>query len=313
MITPLIAYVRDGPCRAQSVHDLKACSPADLLRRERRVPLPGTGLRGAPVQPRRTARSGLAADCQRRARVRRLAPALAGAPRRRPVHRPPAGRTRRGARLDEQLLLPGDRPAAARDGVGHRVPSGDRAGRLRRPLAAQRRRARPRGGWRLRADGRPAAGRNAGIRLRLRQRWAVRALHRARAPRVAPFEPRGHRRPGHGDAARRAGGLRAGRLAGRASPARSGGARRRRRGGGHVLGHPVRVRPAGDGAACPRDLLADGLAAARHRHRGRTRRPGADADRPSASRCLAGRHSPRASPGAPGRSDVSDRSRPLLP
>ena len=52
---------------------------ARLLRRQRGLPLPRAGLRGAPVRARRRARRRLAADRLRRARLRAVAPAVAGA------------------------------------------------------------------------------------------------------------------------------------------------------------------------------------------------------------------------------------------
>ena len=68
----------------------------------------GPGVRRAAVRARRPARDRLAADRGRGARARRVAAAVAAAAR------PHAARARRGARGDELLLLPGDRPAAAR-------------------------------------------------------------------------------------------------------------------------------------------------------------------------------------------------------
>ena len=78
----------------------------------------------------------------------RLAAALARVRGARPRRPAAARRVGRRARRDERLLLPGDRPAAARHGRGDRVPAGDRAGRARRAHARatwRRSRSRSRG------------------------------------------------------------------------------------------------------------------------------------------------------------------------
>ncbi len=90
-------------------------SPASarLLPRQRGLPLPRPGVRGAAVRARRRARRGLAADRRRRARVRALAAALADARARGPRRPPAAARVGGGARGDELQLLPRHRPTAA--------------------------------------------------------------------------------------------------------------------------------------------------------------------------------------------------------
>src|SRR6478672_75739 len=101
---------------AKARHRAEHASPptsARLLRRERDLPLPRPGLRGAAVRPCRRARRRLAADRLRRARVRALAPPVATlGPPRAPGQgaAPPVGS---GPRGDELLLLHGHRPPAA--------------------------------------------------------------------------------------------------------------------------------------------------------------------------------------------------------
>ncbi len=153
-----------------------------LLRRQRRLPLPRPGVRRAAVRPRRGAGRGVAADRRRGARLRRCGGGPGGSARRR-APPPAAGRLGRGARGDELLLLPGHRPPAAGHRGGDRVPAGHRAGGARR---AHARATSPRSRWRSRAStcspGCSSTGEPLGVALRLRQRGAVRALHRARAP-----------------------------------------------------------------------------------------------------------------------------------
>ena len=92
----------------------------------------------------------------------------------------------RGARGDELLLLPGDRPAAARHRRRDRVPARDRRSpRSARARARNVARARARRARRLPAHRRAAGRRAARRRVRVRQRRPVRALHRARPPRRA--------------------------------------------------------------------------------------------------------------------------------
>ena len=154
------------------------------------------------------------------------------------------------ARGDELLLLPGDRPAAARHGRRDRVPAGDRARGARR---AHARATSPR--WRWPCAGVylltdvQLAGEPLGRRARLRQRRPVRALHRARPPGGARTSGQrastGWRRRcssplvvvtplgGLGGAARRSP------TRSRCSPASA---------WDLVVRDPVRLRPAGDGA-----------------------------------------------------------------
>ena len=145
-----------------------------------------------------------------------------------------------GARAggDELLLLPGDRPAAARHRRGDRVPAGDRArgarARGRRATLAALALAVP--GVYLLTDVR-LAGEPLGVALRVRQRRAVRALHRARPPRRrSAARSRGDRRPGCVDADRRGrrhadrrlgGGCRRSATRSRCSPASASGSARR--------------------------------------------------------------------------------------
>ncbi len=205
----------------------------------------------------------MAADRGRRRRPVRLAPAD------RAAARAAADGARGGARGDELLLLPRDRPAAARHGRRDRVPAGHRAGRARRADPAQRARARAGRRRRLPAHRPPARGRAARLRLRVRERGLLRALHRARAPRGAGRGPRRARRV-DGRGAR--GGHAARGLGRGPRDRRPGGDRGRHRGRGRLLGHPVRLRPDGDVAALARRLRAAGLAAAGDRdgdrHRG---------------------------------------------
>ena len=307
MITPCKDPVHSRAQRARFRHgpDSSQNDPAPgVFRRKRRLPLPGAGLRRTPVRAGRAARRGLAANRQRRARIRRLAPALAAAVGGGRLDPAPARGARGRAGRDEQLLLRGDRAPAARHRVGDRVPPGDRAGRGRRPLGAQRRRGGAGGRRRVRADGHQGTRRRPRVRAGLRQRRAVRVLHCAGPSRLAPGRYRGHRRARRGNAAGGAGRHRAGRLAGRPAPDRPGRVGRGDRSGRDLLGHPVRVRPAGDGAPHARELLADGVAAARHRDRDRPRRARADADPASTRRDRADRRGARAAPrgdGGPGR------------
>ncbi len=106
-----------------------------------------------------------------------------------------------------------------------------------------------------------------GLALRLRQRGALRPLHRPRAPGRAARSDERDRRARRGDADRLGRGDAAGRLGGGAGPhgpGRSPGGNRR---GGDVLGDPIRLRPAGDGADAAGDLRPAGLAVARPRRR----------------------------------------------
>ena len=80
-----------GRCDAGKLHDMatrlprgrrwRASAPARVLRRQRDLPLPRAGVRGAAVRPRRAARDRLAADRRGGARAVRLAAAVAAAAR----------------------------------------------------------------------------------------------------------------------------------------------------------------------------------------------------------------------------------------
>ena len=120
---------------------------APVLRRQRRVPLPRPGVRGAAVRAGGRARRGLAAHRLRRAHLRPVAAAVAGAGAARRRGAPPAPRLGRRAGADELLLLPGHRPAAAGHRCRHRVPARDRARGARAP-APRATSARSRSPWR---------------------------------------------------------------------------------------------------------------------------------------------------------------------
>src|ERR1700751_4185314 len=98
---------------------------AGVLRRQRRLPLPGPVAGGAAVRPAGRARGGVAAGGQRGRGVRALAAAVAPVPTAGPTAgpgRPPhAAGSRGGAGRDEHGVLPGGGPAAAVDGGRDRV------------------------------------------------------------------------------------------------------------------------------------------------------------------------------------------------
>ena len=216
--------------------------------------------------------------------LRIAAAALVFALWRRPWHalkQPDRDRLGRRAGADELLLLPRDRPAAAGDRGRDRVPARDRARRARRPHEAQRGGARARRPRRLPAHRRAPRGRG---------RWAS----RWRSPTPACSRPTSCSRTGRGDptiagidglagamlialvaVTPLAGWARRPRLR---RPGRAGGGHRRR---DLEQRDPLRRRPDRDGAADPRGLRADGLAAARDRDRRRPARahPGPVSDR----------------------------------
>jgi hypothetical protein len=299
-ITPCKGY---GQCTRRAPRWTHALDPpqnppaADLLRRQRRLSLPGAGLRRAAVRTGLAERRGLASDHQRRDRVRRVAAPLAAAPGCGP-RRPASGRRpRRRPRRHEHLLLRGDRAAAARDRVRDRVSPGDPARGARPALGAQRCGARARGDGCVPPHGRPVARGGAGVRAGLCQRGAVRSLHRACAPHLPGARPARHRRPRRGDADRRGGDHSDRSGGGGASPARSGRRRRRHRRRRQLVRDPLRLRPARDGAPAPRHVLDDGVAAPGDGDGDRHRRAGADSERAADSRGGAGygrgRDSPR--------------------
>ena len=111
---------------------------ARLLRRQRGLPLPRPGLRGAAVRPRRRARRRLAADRLRRAGLRRsgAGPGALWRSTGRQALLLAVGRRPGG---DELLLLPRHRPPPARHRRGDRVP----ARRSCSPRSARARRATP--------------------------------------------------------------------------------------------------------------------------------------------------------------------------
>ena len=208
---------------------------ARLVRRQRGVPLPRPAF-AVLLFVARGAAGRRGSGSRRRPRVR-------GG--RGPAARSAAGRLGGGPRADELQLLPGDRPAAAR----HR--RGDRfcrwwCSRRSRAVRAQRRGGRAR---RRRVACLPtcARGRAAGLRARAANA-ALFALYivlgqppsAARGSTASP--PRCWTRS---SSSRRS---RAGPRPGARRPGGVAGARRRRL----LIGDPLRVRPAGDGAAIAR-------------------------------------------------------------
>ena len=138
---PTIGHVH-RPCRpgiVVAVHGRRSRAAVGVLHRQRGLPLPRPGVRGAAVRARRRARRGVAADRLGRADLRALAPAVARV--RRAGRAPDAACSCLGGGpgADERVLLHRHRPAAARHGRGDRVPAGDRARGARRAHAAQRR------------------------------------------------------------------------------------------------------------------------------------------------------------------------------
>ena len=229
----------------------------------------GPVVRRAAVRARGRARRGLAAHRLGRADLRVLAP--------------PVARLRRLDRGGRRLLLAWGcvlalmnccfylaiEPAAARDRGGDRVPAGRRARGARRAHAPQPRGARARGARRLPVTGVQIGARAARRRVRVRQRRAVRRLHRARRPR----------RQALASASSGIDGLAASMLiaavvvtplAGWAPlPALSDpvGARGGHRRGRVLVRDPVRDRSAGARAPGACDLRADGVVAAGDRRR----------------------------------------------
>ena len=76
---------RDRSARARRPYEHRRAA-GELLRRQRGLPLPRPGVRGAPLRPGRAARRCVAANRLGCGRVRALAPAVAEAPRRRLLH-----------------------------------------------------------------------------------------------------------------------------------------------------------------------------------------------------------------------------------
>ena len=145
----------------------------------------------------------------------------------------------------------------------------------RRADAPQRRGARPRRRRRLPAHRRPARRRAGRDRLRVRQRGALRRSTSssrtgvAQSPGMAGIDGLAAAMLialGRRDAARR--------LGRRARARRPGRPRRGDRRRGHLLGDPVRLRPARHGAHAPGDLRAPRLAPAGDGDRDRDRRAG---------------------------------------
>ena len=253
-----------------------ARSPAPpLLRRQRRLPLPRPGVRGAALRARRRARRRLAADRVRRADLRGLAAAVAGVRGAGPRGPAPAARLGRGAGADERLLL---RWRSTGSPLGHgrgdRVPARDRARRARAPAAPRNVAALALAvpgvyllcGVQLAAEplGLAFAFANAvlfALYIVLADRVAKRAAHRR------------HRRPRRLDADRRRRRHADRRLGGRAGPRAT--PSRCSRGSASASSSSVIPYVADQLALArlrARDLRADGLAAAGDRHGDRDRR-----------------------------------------
>ena len=226
---------------------------ARLLRRQRGVPLPRAGVRRAALRPGGRARRRVAADRSGRGRLRGLAPAVARLRAHvdgRAAHRARVGRR---ARRDEHLLLPRDRPAAARDRRRDRVPARDRARGARSADAAQRRSR-----WLLAVAGvylLTDVG-SRGSRSASRSRSPTRSSSRStscsgtasRGARRRAGSTRSARRcSSRWSSSRRSAGWAAVPALDRPGRARGGDRRRHR-----LVGDPVRLRPARDGAPRPR-------------------------------------------------------------
>ena len=189
------------------------------------------------------------------------------------------------------VVLSGDRPAAAGDRRLDRVRRDDRAWRSPACAASATSCALARlARRRLRADRIRGHRRLAGLALAVLNAVALRALHRAR--------PRARRASRHGSSVDRLGaamlvalvfaapiGLRDASVAFLSPMLLLAGIGV----GRHVLGHPLYLRPARDGAAAARDLCAHAGAAARDR--GDRRRARAAADPLARSSCSASRWS----------------------
>ena len=213
---------------------------AVVLPGQRGVPLPRPGVCGAAVHPPGRARGGVAADRGRGHGVRGLAPPLAAAGPHRPARARAARPARGRAGHHEHGVLPRGGATAARDRGCHRVCRGRAAGNRRCQDTAQCRGAcahRLRRGRAHRFAPRRAA---AGVRLRLRQLRAVRALRDRWAPdrqyRRGNWHDERHRPARRGDAGGRRGG--------------DAGGARRRPGGVHAPGAAARRR--GRGGCAPR-------------------------------------------------------------
>ena len=270
-----------------------------LLRRKRGLPLSGPGPRRPALHPRRAAGRRVASNRERGGHPGRMAPAVEGPRRRRSGDAPARGPHGRRARGDERELLHRHRPPPARHRRSDRVPPGHRARGSGHANASKRGGARPRGRRRLCRDQHRDRGHTARHRPRVRERRALRLLHRRRPPRGPKPRHRRRRRPRRRDAGsrRRGHAPRAGRRPGaHRSPPPVGGHRGRR----DVVGHPVHLRPARHGPAAAADLCPARLAPARHRNCDRPRRAGPGAERHGGRRSGARRGRRRASPGAPG-------------
>src|SRR5438067_5270418 len=264
---------------------------AGVLRRQRRLPLPGPVAGRAAVGPAGRVRGGVAAGGKRGGGVRALAAAVAADPRAEPGRPPHAAGPGRGAGRDEHGVLPGGGPAPAVHGRRDRVPRHRDPGRRRGTNPAQRRGPPPHHGGRGGHHGDPRHRAAARVRLRLRELRAVHAVHRARPPDRQRGRP-GRDRPPGGGHARRGGGRYAVGPGRRAARVRPSGAAAGRGGGRRVLvGDSLRHRPAGHGPAGPGHVLphAGPAAGVRHRHR-RDRaapapyRPGRRRDHPGSTR-----------------------------
>lgn len=219
----------------------------------------------------------MAADRRRGRRLRMLATSVAGVgarPTRRAHHDRRVGH---GAGGHERVLLRGDRAGSARHRRRDRV-RGTGGARGRGCALGPQRRGAAAGGRGCGRAGRCATCRCAGrLRVRCRQRRAVRRLRAAGTPRQPPARARWHRRARGRDDRGRAGGHTARRRLGgtrRARPCRAAGRDRCRH---LLLGDPLCVRSTGHAPHVPCDLQPARVAAAGdgdgHWHR--RARPGA--------------------------------------
>ncbi len=159
----------------------RAGPAAGVLRGERGVPLPGTLVRGVVVPAGGRPGRRLAANRQRRGRLRRVAPPVAALSS---TFSQPANDVARAGRrpgVHERLLLPGNRALATGNGRRHRVSGAGGARGTWRAHASKYGGAGTGGHGRVPADGRAARRGAARIRVRFRQLRAVRPVRGARA------------------------------------------------------------------------------------------------------------------------------------
>src|SRR6476620_6931727 len=108
----LAAHVSRTPTdRARGAGAARPGTAAGVLRRQRRLPLPGPVAGGAAVRPAGRARGGVAPGGQRGRGVRALAAAVATRPAAGPGRPPHAAGPGRGPGRDEYGVLPRGGPA----------------------------------------------------------------------------------------------------------------------------------------------------------------------------------------------------------